>query len=269
MQIPPSLAPRAQQHVLPSLFGIQHSSASRSTKILWSVALHGSALLLLLWLSQLALSRMNRGNSPAPYHMAAVLFAPSSNALSSSGGGAHSLLLPSKGSLPPTRPQPIAPPTTQTVEHPPFPVEQSIAAPVIKPDDKPVGDPLHGVLGLPSDGPGHGGGIGTGCCGGIGSGFGDYPVAGRGGVSVPRVIYDPDPDYTDVARLEKLQGTVGLWVIVGADGHVQDVNLRRGLGSGLDERAIAAVRTWRFEPARKDGEPVAVRVSVEVNFRMF
>jgi len=263
MQIPTSSAPRAQQHILPSLFGINHSSAARSTKILWSVALHGSILLLLLWLSQVALWRINKANT-TPYHISAVIFAPSS-----SGGGAHSLLAPSHGALPQTRPQQITPPTTRTVERPPLPMEQSIAAPVIKTDDKPVGDPFHGVLGLPSDGPGQGGGIGTGCCGSIGSGIGDYPAAGKGGVSIPRVIYDPDPDYTDAARLNKLQGTVGLWVIVGADGHVQDIHLRRGLGYGLDERAIAAVRTWRFEPARKDGQPIAVRVSVDVDFRMY
>jgi protein TonB len=265
MQIPSSSAPRAQQHILPSLFGINHSSTARSTKFLWSVALHGSILLLLLWFSQLALLHINKSHPTAYHnHMSAVIFAPSS-----SGGGSHSLLPPSRGALPQNRSPQITPPTTQTVDHPPLPVEQSIVAPVIKADDKPVGDPFHGVLGLPSDGPGHGGSIGAGCCGSMGSGIGDYPAAGRGGVSIPRVIYDPDPDYTDAARLSKLQGTVGLWVIVGTEGQVQDVHVRRGLGYGLDEKAIAAVRTWRFEPARKDGQPIAVRVGVDVNFRMY
>jgi len=50
---------------------------------------------------------------------------------------------------------------------------------------------------------------------------------------------------------------------------VQEVHLRRGLGSGLDEKAIEAVRNWRFDPARKDGEPVAVRVNLDVEFRMY
>jgi len=268
MQIPPSLPQRAQQNILPSLFGINHSSAVRSTKILWSVALHGTVLLLLLWLSQMALWRLNQDNQNS-LHISATIFTPSSG-----GGGSHSLLAPSRGALPQSRPQPMAPPTTQTLNRPPvLPVEQSIAAPVIKADDKTVGDPFHGVLSLPSDGPGQGGGIGQGCCGGIGSGqgtaVGEYPVAGRGGVTVPRAIYDPDPDYTDAARLQKLQGTVGLWIVVSADGRVQEIHLRRGLGSGLDEKAIEAVRNWRFEPARKDGEPIAVRVNLDVEFRMY
>lgn len=253
---------------MPSLFGINHSNGVRSTKFLWSVALHGTLLLLILWISQMALWSINNNNHDS-YRIVATVFTPSSG-----GGGSHSLLAPSRGALPQSRPQQMTRPTTQTLNRPPLlPVEQSITAPVVKADDKPVGDPFHGVLNLPSDGPGQGGGIGQGCCGGIGSGqgsaLGDYPIAGKGGVSVPRVIYDPDPDYTDAARLQKLQGTVGLWVIIGADGRVQEVHLRRGLGFGLDERAIAAVRNWRFEPARKDGLPVAARMNVDVEFRMF
>ncbi len=267
MPLGPSTAPRAHEHVLPSLFGIQHSNAARATKILWSVALHGTILLLLAWLSEIAW-RMS-DSSHTPYRISAMVFTPSSG-----GGGSHSLLAPSTGVLPQSRPQPIAPPTTQTLNHPPLvPIEQSIAAPVVKAEDKPVGDPFHGVLNVPSDGPGQGGGIGQGCCGSIGngqgSGLGDFPIAGKDGVSRPRAIYDPDPDYTDAARLQKVQGTVGLWVIISADGRVLEVHLRRGLGSGLDEKAIEAVRTWRFEPARKDGVPIAARVALDVEFRMF
>src|SRR5438105_3829747 len=180
MQIPPSL-PRAQQNILPSLFGINHSSAARSTKILWSVALHGTVLLLLLWLSQMALWRLNQDNQNS-LHISATIFTPSSG-----GGGSHSLLVPSRGALPQSHTQPITSPTTQTLDRPPvLPVEQSIVAPVIKADDKTIGDPFHGVLSQPSDGSGQGGGIGQGCCGGVGSGqgmaVGEYPMAGRGGV---------------------------------------------------------------------------------------
>ena len=266
MSTHPPLAPRPHQHILPSLFGITHSNASRSTKILWSVALHGTALLFLLWLSQIALWRMNKQDQHS-YHIAEVVFAPSSG-----GGGAHTLLAPSRGALPQTKPQQLAPPTTQTLPTPALPVQQSVVAPMVKADLAPVGDPFHGVLSLPSDGTGHGGGIGQGCCGGVGSGTGtdagEYPIAGKGGVTIPRVIYDPDPDYTDAARLDRLRGTVALWIVVGTDGHVQDVHLVRGLGFGLDEKAMEAVRKWRFEPARKDGQPIAVRVGVDVDFNM-
>jgi TonB family protein len=65
------------------------------------------------------------------------------------------------------------------------------------------------------------------------------------------------------------QGTVVLWVIVGTDGRTHEIRVQRSLGMGLDEKAIDAVRVWRFEPARKNGQPVAVQVNVEVNFRLY
>jgi len=60
-----------------------------------------------------------------------------------------------------------------------------------------------------------------------------------------------------------------LWMIVGPDGRTHEVRVQRSLGMGLDEKAIAAVRIWRFEPARKNGQPVAVQVNVEVNFQLY
>jgi protein TonB len=134
-------------------------------------------------------------------------------------------------------------------------------------------------MGPPSNGTGSGGGIGDGSGGGVGSGRGPGVGPGYGGgigggiyrvgggVSAPRAIYDPDPEYSEEARQAKYQGTVVLWVIVGADGRPHDMRVERSLGMGLDEKAIAAVKTWKFEPARKDGHPVAVQINVEVNFR--
>jgi TonB family protein len=58
-------------------------------------------------------------------------------------------------------------------------------------------------------------------------------------------------------------------MIVTPDGRTHDVRVARTAGMGLDEKAIEAVRTWRFEPARKDGQPVAVQISVEVSFRLY
>jgi TonB family protein len=89
------------------------------------------------------------------------------------------------------------------------------------------------------------------------------------GVSAPRAIYDPDPDYSDEARKAHYQGSVILNVIVDSAGHPKDIHIQRSLGMGLDEKAVAAVRTWRFEPAMKDGHPVAVQMSVEVNFHLY
>jgi TonB family protein len=144
-----------------------------------------------------------------------------------------------------------------------------------------MGDPLSSVLGPPSSGTGSGGGIGSGSGGGVGSGRGPGVGPGEGGgiggglyrvgggVSAPRTLYAPEPEYSEEARKAKYQGTLVLWMVVGADGRPRDIRVARSLGMGLDEKALEAVRTWRFEPARKDGRPVAVQINVEVIFRLY
>jgi TonB family protein len=89
-----------------------------------------------------------------------------------------------------------------------------------------------------------------------------------GGVSAPRVLYSPDPEYSDEARRAKYEGTCVLSLIVGPDGLPRDIRVARSLGMGLDEKAIEAVRQWRFQPAMKDGQPVTVAINVEVSFRL-
>jgi TonB family protein len=96
------------------------------------------------------------------------------------------------------------------------------------------------------------------------------PVFRVGGdVTPPRVRYGPSPEYSEKARAAGYEGTCVLWLIVGPDGKPRDIRVARTLGLGLDEKAIEAVRTWRFEPARKDGQPVAVQINVEVAFRLY
>jgi len=89
------------------------------------------------------------------------------------------------------------------------------------------------------------------------------------GVMAPKPFYTPQPEYTDKARKEKINGTVLLTLVVMADGHVRDVKIIKGLDKGLDKQALTAVRTWRFEPGSKDGKPVAVELSAEVTFRLY
>ena len=90
-----------------------------------------------------------------------------------------------------------------------------------------------------------------------------------GGVSAPRVLENPSPDYSEEARKAKYQGTVVLWLIVDSNGKPRDVKVARSLGMGLDQKAIEAVRLWKFQPAMKDGTPVAVQINVEVNFHLY
>jgi TonB family protein len=87
-------------------------------------------------------------------------------------------------------------------------------------------------------------------------------------VKRPKVLSDPDPAYSDVARRAHYQGMVVLWLIVKPDGTPDKVRVQRSIGMGLDEAAIAAVKTWRFQPATRDGQPVPVMINVEVNFRI-
>ena len=90
-----------------------------------------------------------------------------------------------------------------------------------------------------------------------------------GGVSAPKPIYQPDPEYSEEARKAKYQGVCVLWMVVGPDGKPRDIKVSRSLGLGLDEKAIEAVKTWKFEPAMKDGRPVAVEISVQVDFHLY
>jgi TonB family protein len=90
-----------------------------------------------------------------------------------------------------------------------------------------------------------------------------------GSVKPPRVLYEPDPEYSEPARQAKFQGSAMLGLVVGPDGLPRDIWIIRGLGVGLDEKSIDAVRRWRFEPATRNGEPVAVVLSVEISFRLY
>ena len=91
---------------------------------------------------------------------------------------------------------------------------------------------------------------------------------GVGGVTPPRVIYEPDPKYTDAARKTQIQGTVYLSLVVTAAGLPEYVHVARSLDSRLDQAAVDAVKQWKFEPAMKNGKPVAIVIAVEVNFKL-
>ena len=89
-----------------------------------------------------------------------------------------------------------------------------------------------------------------------------------GGVSAPTLLSKFEPEYTDTARAAKVQGTVVLSVVIGPDGLAHDITLIRGVGFGLDEMAAESVSLWKFAPGRKDGNPVSVTASIEVNFKL-
>ncbi|HTK94510.1 MAG TPA: energy transducer TonB [Terriglobales bacterium] len=202
------------------------------------------------------------------------------------GGGDRDKLEASKGKLPKLSMEQITPPAAVIRNpNPALAVEPTVVIPPqVKLPNPPManyGDPLAKLGGPPSNGTGSGGGIGSGSGGGVGSGEGPGVGPGRGGgigggvfrvgggVSAPRALFSPDPEYSEEARKAKYQGVVVLWLIVGPDGRPRDMKVLRPLGMGLDQKAIEAVKQWKFEPAMKDGKPVAVQINVEVNFRLY
>jgi TonB family protein len=88
------------------------------------------------------------------------------------------------------------------------------------------------------------------------------------GAIAPSVLEKQEPQYSEEARLGKLQGAVLLSLVVGEDGQPRDLRVLKSLGMGLDENAVAAVSRWRFAPGTKDGLPVSVKSTIEVNFRL-
>jgi periplasmic protein TonB len=204
------------------------------------------------------------------------------------GGGDHDRLPAPKGRLPKTAMQQITPPAIIVRNEKP---KLAVQPTVVVPPQVHLAENHMPNLGVssatvmpaapPSNGTGSGGGIGSGSGGGVGVGHGPGVGAGSGGgigggvykvgggISAPQAISAPDPDYTEEARRAKKQGTCVLWLIVDAAGHPRDIKVVRGLGLGLDAKALEAVRQWRFQPALKDGKPVDVQISVEVEFHLY
>ena len=89
------------------------------------------------------------------------------------------------------------------------------------------------------------------------------------GITSPKPTKRVDPEFSEEARRDKVQGIVILSLVVGVDGIPRDITVKRSLGHGLDEKAMEAVKQWIFEPGRKDGQPVPVRVMMEVSFKLY
>ncbi len=197
------------------------------------------------------------------------------------GGGNHDPLPASHGNLPKASLDPqITPPTVILPKEPPkLPLEETVVvAPEIRlPQGGQIGDPMAQSSRVLSNGTGGPGGIGPGCCDGVGPsngpGFGRGPAgiypAGKMGVTVPQVIFNPEPSFSDQARKAKAQGIVMLLLVVGKDGRPYDIRVGQSLGMGLDEKAIEAVNRWRFRPATLNGQPVATQIAVQVDFRLY
>src|SRR5438270_731766 len=207
-----------------SLYGLPQAPGHRPANFLCSFLMHVGIAALALSLA--LLPTMKPGVVTANiFNLADVhVVAPYEG-----GGGNHDILPASKGVAPRSMPEQFTPPTTHVVEEAKLAIDMSVLGPRSLPNLAPIGDPL-GAVGPASDGTGSHGGIGHGSGGGIGGG--DLARAGFGGVTVPRPLYAPDPEYSDEARRAKMQGAVVLWAVVGVDGRIHDVRVTRSLGMG-------------------------------------
>jgi len=199
--------------------------------------------------------------------------APKLDVTAGGGGGSPDKIEAIKGKIPPRAPTPDMVPK---LVQPPVPTI-NVQNDIVIPDNQNL--PNFGVsnsanvklasagtgsgMGL---GPGHGDGYGPGeggnCCGGL------YRLGG--GDTPPVALNSVEAEFSDEARRAKYQGVCLISLIVDAQGNPQNPRVIRALGMGLDEKALEAVRKYRFKPALKDHKtPVAVMITVEVNFRLY
>ena len=189
-------------------------------------------------------------------------------------------VLTSTRSEEPPKPAPTPAPTEKPVE--PL-ASQAVIAPLVMAAVNPAD--RAGVIAPPAEkpnslGPGTGGdagagrgqgsgeGLGSGIGQGSGGGTGGGPYRPGSGIQPPRLLHEVKAEYTEEARKRGLTGAVALEIVIRRDGSVGDITVKRGLGGGLEQRAIAAVRQWRFSPAIRQGEAVDVIVEVSVEFTM-
>jgi protein TonB len=202
------------------------------------------------------------------------------------GGGSHDLRPATVGKLPKSSVIQLTPPKAVTNPN----ARRAMTPTVLVPPELKLtslnmnnwGDPVSKVIN-DSNGPGSRNGMGSGNGTGVGPGngagvgpgdeFGEGggpPDAGTGRYGYPMCVYCPPAQYSDDAVKSKYQGTVFLLVIITTDGKATDIKVAKGVGLGLDERAIEAVRSWKFRPAAgPDGRPAAVRQTIEVTFHLY
>lgn len=271
---------------------------SNTMPLVVSTSLHGLAIASILFIASLGLAVADERTEPIKDEPIRMVFLVSPGPGGGGGGGGLmqkapppkatrkgvekiSSPLPARKLPPPMRPQPKPP------EPPPPPLEAKVLPPVMAPiANKPAeAENREGVMAKapeapPSQGPGAGGGAGTGRGTGLGegdgAGIGDGSGGGTGGgpyrpgsgVEPPRLLREVKADYSDEARRANIEGEVELEIVVRRDGTVGDVKVLRGLRGGLNERAIQAVRQWRFSAGKMKGVPVDVVVQVGVEFKL-
>jgi protein TonB len=278
----------AEANIMPTLSGNGYGIYPiRRANFAASVLLHAAAMVIFAALGAMVMQNRPKDHSQAGSVVLLSRYQPMASAAQKKpggggGGGERSKLQLSAGGPPKASMHAqLAPPVViRPKEESKIMAEPTVVADLKLPDSLKVGDRLSKAM-APSNGPGVGSGVGSGSGGGYGAGHGrgvgrgdNYgyggAAEGNGRITTPKLIYSPDPEFSEEARKSKHQGVVVMTVLVGTDGRIHDAQVTQSLGMGLDEKALETVKLWKFEPARaSDGSPVAVYASIEVNFRLY
>ncbi len=245
-----------------------------------SLVVHAVAIWMMLWMGGRAVQRVPRipgifvDSGLLHYRPPEVLRQAEKTDLGKGAGGDKGVLPPNVGNLARQSAMVLLHPKLPDQQEHTMPVEPTVfgaeerrrvnelGLPWMK--EKTNSNGTNGIEGL-GDKPGHSMGSSKDGIGGVELGVnyqaGAYPVT---------CVYCPDPEYTDEARHEKLQGSVTMRVLVTTDGRAGQIRMVKGLGLGLDERAVEKVRMWRFQPARDANKnAIAQWVTVEATYRLF
>jgi protein TonB len=245
----------------------------KSTAI--AVVIHGLVILLIAYILIKKIPLSAPAKTTLVTEIAIPPQAPPKAATMGGGGGQRGPTPVSKGSPPKFADQQIVPPKAPPLEEPKIKIEPTVE--VQKDVKMAMNLPNFGVPNSPLVGTSMGNGSGTGLGSGNGSGIG--PGSGGnigggprrigGGVSAPVLIFQVEPEFSEEARKAKVAGNVLVNLWVDTNGNPSHVRVIRGVGMGLDEKAVEAVRQYRFKPAMENGKPVLVELNVEVNFQIF
>ncbi len=250
----------------------------RSPASLWTaIAAHAAAFALLFTLAATHTQLLK----PAVTHLTSVEvppphpIAPRSEKLAG-GGGQKGPAPVTAGRLPKFAQEQLLPPKAPPLIEPKLAIEPTL---IIQKDLKMADNKLPD-LGVPNSnlkgfslGNGNGSGIGSGEGAGLGPGSGGNTGGGPlhigGSIRPPSVLYSVEPEFSEEARKAKFSGNVQVYLWVDEHGNPSHIRIARGVGMGLDEKAIEAVRQYKFKPATQNGKPVKVDLYVNVDFQIF
>lgn len=240
-----------------------------------AVAIYALLFLLIAWLLHKHVQFAAPVKTPLVTELAIPPQAPPKADAMGGGGGQRGPTPVTKGTPPKFADTQIVPPKAPPLQPPKINIEPTIE---VQKDVKMASSiPQIGIASSPlvgmSMGNGSGTGLGSGNGSGLGPGSGGNTGGGPkhigGGVSAPVLIYSVEPEFSEEARKAKVAGNVLVNLWVDTNGNPSHVHVIRGVGMGLDEKAMDAVRQYKFKPAMENGKPVLVELNVEVNFQIF